>query len=133
MNREELRQFVCARAAGRCEYCRVPELRPRVQRFHVEHIIARNHGGTDATANLAWACQRCNELKGPNLGSVDPDSREKVWLFHPREHRWDDHFEFQGLRIVGRTPTGRTTAWLLDFNAEERLMWRRYLRTNGLF
>lgn len=133
MNREELRRVICARAAGRCEYCRIPELRPLLQRFHVEHVIARNHGGTDNLDNLAWACQRCNELKGPNLGSIDPDSRQKVWLFHPRQNVWEDHFEIQGLRIEGRTPVGRTTAWLLELNSEERLKWRRYLTVRGLY
>jgi 5-methylcytosine-specific restriction endonuclease McrA len=30
----------------------------------IEHIVARNHGGTDALENLALACARCNAQKG---------------------------------------------------------------------
>ena len=30
----------------------------------VEHIVPRNHGGTDAIENLAIACSRCNHGKG---------------------------------------------------------------------
>lgn len=30
----------------------------------LEHILPRTHGGTDAIANLAIACARCNALKG---------------------------------------------------------------------
>lgn len=39
--------------------------------FHVEHIVARQHQGTDEDSNLALACDRCNFLKGTNLASVD--------------------------------------------------------------
>lgn len=33
----------------------------------VEHIVPRAHGGTDALANLAIACARCNIGKGHRL------------------------------------------------------------------
>jgi hypothetical protein len=29
-------------------------------RFHVEHIVPRQHGGTDDPNGLALACDRCN-------------------------------------------------------------------------
>jgi 5-methylcytosine-specific restriction endonuclease McrA len=32
--------------------------------FHVEHVIARKHGGKDAMENLAWSCIFCNLYKG---------------------------------------------------------------------
>ena len=40
--------------------------------FHVEHIVSKQHGGTDDPGALALACDRCNAYKGPNLASVDP-------------------------------------------------------------
>jgi 5-methylcytosine-specific restriction endonuclease McrA len=56
---------------GKCIHCgarHVLELdgRPRT-RASVEHIIPRHHGGTDAIANLAIACERCNYGKGTRL------------------------------------------------------------------
>src|SRR3989442_4636901 len=39
-------QLVRQRAADRCEYCRLPEEFSGL-RFHIEHIVARQHGGSD--------------------------------------------------------------------------------------
>jgi 5-methylcytosine-specific restriction endonuclease McrA len=69
----ELRKFVRTRANGRCEYCRLPDVAQRLP-FHVEHIIAKQHGGNDNVENLAWACDRCNAYKGPNLSGIDPQT-----------------------------------------------------------
>jgi len=46
-------------------------------------------------------------------------------LFNPRTDNWSDHFEWQGASIAGRTPVGRATAGLLDFNAPKNLDLRR--------
>ena len=86
--------------------------------FHVEHIIARKHGGPDGDENLAWACIFCNLYKGPNLSSFDPDSGELTRLFHPRRDRWEEHFRRDAAQIIGLTPVGRTTCWLLEINSE---------------
>ena len=86
--------------------------------FRVEHIIARKHGGPDETDNLAWACIFCNLYKGPNLTSFDPDSGELTRLFHPRRDQWEEHFRIVGAQIIGLTPVGRTTCWLLEINSE---------------
>jgi hypothetical protein len=32
--------------------------------FHIEHIMARQHGGDDNLSNLALACPDCNAYKG---------------------------------------------------------------------
>ena len=50
-----LRKVVRQRAGGRCEYCHLPEEFSELS-FHVEHIIPRQHGGTDDPENLALAC-----------------------------------------------------------------------------
>jgi hypothetical protein len=98
----------------------------------MEHIVARQHGGKTEESNLAWSCQRCNAQKGPNLRGIDPDTGAVVALFHPRHGQWTDHFKFSALRIEGITATGRATAWLLEFNSEERLLWRATLQRHGL-
>jgi 5-methylcytosine-specific restriction endonuclease McrA len=119
-------QRVRLRAGCRCEYCRLPEEASSL-RFHIEHIIARQHGGGDALDNLALACPECNYQKGPNLTGRDPDTGEVVRLFHPRQDQWEDHFTFAGACILGKTPIGRTTVWLLEMNTPERTRWRELL------
>ena len=88
--------------------------------YHVEHIIARRHGGGDNSENLAFACYHCNLHKGPNLSGIDQESGALVRLFNPREDKWDDHFERNGVVIVGRTSIGRATIGLLKMNAADR-------------
>jgi len=122
----ELRELVRARAGDCCEYCRLPHA-TQLLPFHVEHIIAKQHGGGDDAENLAWSCDRYNAYKGPNLASVDPDTRKIVALFHPRRDVWQDHFTIQGAQIKGVSPTGRATMRLLQMNAKRRVEIRHEL------
>ena len=133
MTREALREAVRERAGRRCEYCRLPDVLPQTLRFHLEHVVARQHGGATVAENLAWSCQRCNERKGPNLTGVDPDTSAVVRLFHPRQDQWENHFALHGLEVLALTAVGRATVWLLDVNSAERLRWREALRKYGLF
>src|SRR5438094_7035068 len=55
-----VRELVRTRASNACEYCRIPQEATPVIPFHVEHIVSRQHGGTDDPATLALACDRCN-------------------------------------------------------------------------
>jgi hypothetical protein len=96
--------------------------------FHVEHIVSRQHGGSDDPNGLALACDRCNAYKGPNLTSIDPETRAVVALFNPRESMWSDHFAVRGGRILGLTPTGRATVRLLNMNAPRRVELREECR-----
>ena len=123
---------VRARAANRCEYCHLPQQLSALK-FHIEHIVPRQHGGTDQTENLALACPDCNYRKGTNLTGIDPDNGEVTVLFHPRKQRWEDHFRKEGPRLVAMTPTGRTTVWLLELNSGERLRSREIMLRLGLW
>jgi hypothetical protein len=125
------REFIRQRANARCEYCRLPDFALGPGDFHVEHIIARQHRGSDEPANLAWACVFCNLYKGPNLTSVDPDTGNLTELFHPRLQIWDEHFRIEGDQIRGRTAVGRTTVWLLEMNSEILIRLRSNLRQEG--
>jgi hypothetical protein len=125
------RRAVRKRAGGRCEYCRFPEELADVP-FHVEHIVARQHGGVNALSNLALACDRCNLQKGPNLTTVDETTGQTIELFHPRKDAWTDHFAFRGPEIVGLTPTGQATARLLKMNAPRRLAIRAQMLRRGV-
>ena len=52
-------QLARQRAGNRCEYCRLLQEHSAL-RFHIEHIVAQQHGGTDDPENLALACPECN-------------------------------------------------------------------------
>ena len=121
------------RAAERCEYCRLPDRIELTGPFHVEHIVARQHGGTDDLSNLAWACSRCNRHKGTNLSAVDPDSGKVVFLFNPRVENWEGHFEIAVALILGTSAVGRATVQLLQMNAERRVELRSELINQGLW
>ncbi len=92
--------------------------------FHVEHIIPRKHGGSDQLDNLALACPDCNLHKGSDLTGIDPETGVVTRLFEPRIQQWDEHFVWEGLRIVGRTAPGRTTVRVLDLNSPARMCLR---------
>lgn len=124
------REFVRQRAGSRCEYCLLPQAYSELT-HHVEHIVAKQHGGTDDADNLALACHRCNLQKGPNLTGIDPSTGELVRLFHPRRDRWVEHFRWEGTHILGITARGRATVQLLAVNDARRLELRTQLRIKG--
>ena len=126
------RALVIARAANRCEYCRLPQAGYEAT-FHVDHITATQHEDNDDPANLALACPKCNRKKGPNIAGIDPDTQTLVPLFHPRNDLWRDHFLWNGPLLAGLTSCGRATIALLDFNGEDRVRLRRSLMAEGVF
>jgi HNH endonuclease len=125
------RQMVRDRAAGCCEYCKLFEAFSGLLPFHVEHVRAKQHRGTDALNNLCYACSRCNGYKGPNVSSYDPITDQHVTLFDPRGDDWNAHFRFEGLLIIGLTPVGRATVELLQMNESQRVSLRAALRDEG--
>jgi hypothetical protein len=127
-----LRRLVADRAGGRCEYCGYPE-EAALLTFEIEHIIARKHGGRTVEGNLAFACPFCNQAKGTDIASLDPDISLLTGLYNPRTQRWREHFSFDGRLIRGLTPAGRVTVALLQFNAPERLSERQDLHDAGIY
>jgi len=125
---QALRRFVRERAGQRCEYCGILQAHVPFAAFHIDHIIPRQHGGTDDAMNLAFACYHCNLHKGPNLTGIDPDTGAIVPLFHPRRDAWHEHFALQDVTIVGLTPTGRATMRVLQMNAVDRVQLRTALK-----
>ncbi len=129
------REFVRERACQRCEYCRFLENAVPYLVFHVDHIIAKQHIDevSDDPQSLAWACSECNYHKGPNLVSIDPETKQQAGLFNPRLDDWSFHFVVREGGIVGITPTGRATARLLNMNAPRLVRLRRELIGQGKF
>jgi hypothetical protein len=127
----ELREVVRERADNRCEYCHIRQDQESFFTFHLEHVIAKQHGGKDTLGNLALACHHCNLHKGPNLTGIDSETGKLVRLFHPRRHKWAWHFRWQGAVLVGRTPIGRATVLVLGMNLPHRVTLREALLEAG--
>jgi hypothetical protein len=127
-----LTRYVRLRAAGRCEYCHLPQTGSNIP-FEIDHVISRKHGGRTAAGNLALACWYCNTFKGADLSGIDPITRKLTRLFNPRRHRWDWHFHYEGPLLRGRTAIGRTTIQVLQINCEEAIALRESLIAEGRF
>jgi hypothetical protein len=127
-----LDQIVRSRARHCCEYCRFPQRASKLT-FPLDHIVARQHGGSTVEENLALCCGRCNQHKGPNIAGIDPINRTLTRLFHPRKDGWDDHFHWEGALIIGATDVGRTTVAVLNLNHSYSVAARETLMEKGLF
>jgi hypothetical protein len=126
-----LRALVRERAGRRCEYCRLHEDDADFLAFHVEHIVARQHGGTDDLETLCYACSECNWAKGPNLSGM---LGGKLYpLFNPRKQKWARHFYWDHTILVGATKTGMVTVHVLNINHPSRVMLREHLLFEGRF
>jgi hypothetical protein len=98
---------------------------------HVDHVVAKQHGGKTRFENLAMSCGHCNLHKGPNLTGIDPTTEARIDLFDPRTQVWAEHFQLRGARINGITPCGRATARTLAMNDRERIRLRARLLLAG--
>ena len=121
------KRLVRERAGNLCEYCRLHQDHSPLATLQIEHINPRKHGGTDALENLALACIDCNLSKSSNIAGRDPDTSQITPLFNPRVDSWSDHFEFEGAHIMGKTPVGRTTIYVLNMNSDYQLEFRAAL------
>ena len=110
-----LRRLVASRAGDRYEYCRLAQ-KGQEAAFHIDHILPKSAGGRTSAANLALACVSCSLRKEARRSAIEPNTNRRVALFHPRRQRWQDHFGWEGFRIIGLTPTGRATVAALQMN-----------------
>lgn len=126
-----LRNLVRERAGNCCEYCHLPQEFAPLVRFHVEHVLPKQHGGGDNANNLCLSCARCNLHKGPNLTGIDPDTGKIALLFNPRRQTWKRHFEWDGAILAGLTKTGRATIAVFAINHPQRIKLREKLLDQG--
>jgi hypothetical protein len=75
-------------------------------------------GGETVAENLALACVSCSLRKAARIDALDPVTQAACRLFHPRRDSWSEHFSWQGVRLVGLTPIGRTTVEALRMNRD---------------
>lgn len=101
--------------------------------FHIDHVLAEQHGGETTAENLAYACSICNSHKGTNFAGVDPATRKKTRLFNPRRDRWRHHLRLDGAIIVGITAVGRATVRTLAMNLPLTVDVRQDLIRMGRF
>jgi hypothetical protein len=99
--------------------------------FHVEHIYAIKHGGSDDLQNLCLSCAHCNWAKGTDLSGLI--GGKIVPLFHPRRQIWTRHFSCDGPTLLGRTMCGKATIYVLNMNDVVRIHLRKYLIEEGRF
>jgi hypothetical protein len=125
------RDTVSARARFRCEYCRTPLSFSVVENFDIEHIQPIVAGGATILENLALSCPGCNDAKGVLVEAIDPLSGETSSLFHPRHHRWNEHFAWieEGMMLEGKTRIGRATIVALRLNRVGLVNIRQALST----
>lgn len=97
----------------------------------IDHIIPEAGGGETMQENLCVACHSCNEFKGAQVEVQDPQTGQRVRLFHPGRQLWTEHFRWSedGTNIIGLTPAGRATVAALNMNhpaiVEARRCWVR--------
>lgn len=112
---EKLKEETRTRAQNQCEYCHLSQ-QGQAATFHVDHIIPLKEKGVTDLDNLALSCVSCSLYKSAKLYAVDPQTGESIILFNPRQDIWDDHFEWHGVVLHGKTPTGRGTITALKMN-----------------
>ncbi len=126
-----LRAFVRERAGRRYEYCSLHEDDDDFLALHVEHVIARQHGGLDEPDMPCWTCAECNWATGLNVAGLFGG---KLYpLFNPRKQNWHRHFRWEHTILVGKTKTGIVTVQVLNINDPARVMLRENLLFEGRF
>jgi 5-methylcytosine-specific restriction endonuclease McrA len=129
----DTRELVQRRAQGACEYCLLPQ-EASILPHQVDHIIGKQHRGSDEVTNLCLCCIRCNLKKGPNIASIDPETSLVVSRHHPRRSPWREDFSLAADgTIAGLTAAGRATVQLLEMNDGERVRLRALLLRRGRY
>jgi 5-methylcytosine-specific restriction endonuclease McrA len=130
---DTVKRIVATRANNICEYCRCLE-DFSTQSFTVDHIKPRKVGGETILENLAWSCFGCNAYKHTKTEGIDPETKQKISLFNPRQQSWHDHFKWteDKTEIIGKTPCGRATTLTLRLNRSGIVNLRTLLITVNL-
>jgi len=107
--------------------------------FHVDHVIPKAHRRVTGLVvhdleHLAFACPRCNQLKGKKTKGKDPNNGVQR-LFDPRIDDWPIHFvALPGGQIRALTSIGRATETVLRFNEDsDAILSRAKLRRARLW
>ncbi len=123
---ESIRKQVRERAGHRCEYC-LSHQAYVMGRLQLDHIQPMVKGGSDDEANLCLACELCNQHKWTKTEEIDPETKQYVPIFNPRQQMWSEHFRWNpdGVEIIGLTACGRASIVALNLNNVLALTVRR--------
>jgi hypothetical protein len=93
----------------------------------------RSHSSpiTSNTSSLASTAEETTTETSLSPATTAMRTKDRTWAdltrkaasssgFHPRQDQWDEHFERNGVLIVGRIAVGRATVGLLKMNAADR-------------
>jgi HNH endonuclease len=130
---KKIQKLVSERAYGCCEYCwRLSSFSS--SKFPIDHIFPQSLGGSSDENNLANSCNGCNGAKHTKTHHIDPVTKKMSRLYHPRQHKWIDHFQWSEdeLTILGVTSIGRATVDLLQVNRLGNVNQRILLKSIGL-
>lgn len=127
-----IKRRIRKRAGDCCEYWQIHRSHD-VAIHHVDHVVARKHGGSDDDSNLCWACATCSLCKGSNLSGRDSRTSRTTRLFNPRADRWASHFRWKGAILEGRPAIGRARIAVLNINRQDRQSLREALIANRQF
>ena len=119
------RRLVRERAGERCEYCRLPQSALPLARFHIEHVIARQHRGGDSPGNLAFPAITAIFTRDRTCPASTHRMVESAGSSIPARIAGEEHFETWGLLLLGLTSTGRITVSVLAMNSQAQLETRR--------
>ncbi len=119
-----LRRLVLRRSGERCEYCQLSQAGQEAT-FHIDHITPVTADGETVADNLALACVSCSLRKSARQTAFDPKTKTEIPLFNPRRDVWSEHFQWDDVRLVGLTATGRATIETLALNRPLILAIRR--------
>jgi hypothetical protein len=131
LNLRKLRAQLVLDADNRCGYCQVPQGLINVI-LEMDHLKPQAVGGPLERENLWLACRTCNLYKAWRMSGRDPLTGRRVRLFNPRKQRWERHFRWSRIDIVGVTATGRATVQALQLNADVHLKPREAWFVSGL-
>lgn len=119
-----LRRLVLRRSGERCEFCQLSQAGQEAT-FHIDHITPVTADGETVADNLALACVSCSLRKSARQTAFDPKTKTEIPLFNPRRDVWSEHFQWDDVRLVGLTATGRATLETLALNRPLILAIRR--------
>jgi len=95
-------------------------------RFTIDHYepVSANRKLENDYANLMWACDPCNTLKGDRC---PPDSARAAGyrFFRPDQDVHEDHFQSKGIRLESKSKVGYFTIEAIDLNREALLRLRK--------
>ena len=120
---KSLREQARAQCGFKCGYCGVSEAESGGE-LEIDHYQPVTHGGTDAPANLVYACVACNRFKSDYW--PEAEASDELKLLHPVLDDLPTHItEMPDGRLAGLTPRGWFHIHRLHLNRPAQIALRK--------